>query len=139
MNDIKDFFAASGCKMTKQRKAILEILMDSRTCLSAEEIFIKAKNINPNICLTTVYRTIELLASYRMLNKIDIGDNKYRYEINSNTHYHHIICMGCKKMFKVQGCPVPDFESSIRAQTKFKIIGHRLEVYGYCPECQGTV
>ena len=136
---VKNFFAMSGYKMTKQRKTILKILMESKKCLSAEEIYLKAKEINSRICITTVYRTIELLASYNMLNKIDIGDNKYRYEINSNTHYHHIICMECKKMLRFQGCPVYDFEKSIKTQTRFKIVTHRLEVYGYCPECQGAV
>ncbi|WP_094551200.1 Fur family transcriptional regulator [Petroclostridium xylanilyticum] len=138
-NRLKNFFTDRKCKITKQRKAILNILSQSNTCLSAEEIYLEAKKLNPGTCLTTVYRTIELLSSNNMLNKINFGDNKYRYEINSNLHHHHIICVGCKKMIEIEGCPVADFEKSIKNQTQFKITGHRLEMYGYCPDCQQAI
>ncbi|MGE4284542.1 MAG: Fur family transcriptional regulator [Clostridia bacterium] len=133
---IAKLLISQKCKLTKQRKAILEILSQNKKCLTAEEIFMEVKKINPTTCLTTVYRTIELLSSKNMLRKIDFGDNKYRYEINTNSHRHHIICVGCKKMIEIEGCPVSDFEKNVRNQTQFKITGHRLEMYGYCPQCQ---
>ena len=133
---LKSYLAKQGCKMTKQRKAILDILSNTSTCMSAEEIYLKVKKISPSTCLTTVYRTIELLASKNLLNKIDFGDNRYRYEINTNLHHHHIICLGCKKIMRLEGCPVKEFEKKVSTKTNFEITGHRLELYGYCPECK---
>ncbi|MDK2800179.1 MAG: Fur family transcriptional regulator, ferric uptake regulator [Clostridiales bacterium] len=138
-NRLKKILTNQNYKMTKQRKAILQILSESDTCLSAEEIYLQAKKLNPSTCLTTVYRTIELLAENNLLNKVNFGDNKYRYEINSSLHHHHIICLGCKKMIEITECPVSRLEKNIKTQTQFKITGHRLELYGYCPDCQQAI
>lgn len=137
--NLKSLLSDKGFKMTKQRKAILDILSEAETCMSAEEIFLEVKENSPSTCLTTVYRTIELLVSNNLLNKLDFGDNKYRYEINSNYHHHHVVCLNCKKIICLEGCPVQEFESKIGARTDFKITGHRLELYGYCPECQESM
>ena len=133
---LKNYLASQGCKMTKQRKAILDVLSNSNTCMSAEEIYSKVKTIRSSTCLTTVYRTIDLLASKNLLNKINLGDNRYRYEINTDLHHHHIICLECKKIVCLEGCPVEEFEKTVGTKTDFKITGHRLELYGYCSDCK---
>ncbi len=133
---IKNQLKQKGFKMTNQRKMILQVLENTDTCLSAEEIFMLVKDINPSVCLTTIYRTIEILIKNNLLTKIDVGDNRYRYEIRTNKHHHHAVCLKCKKMICLEGCPMDYFEKQIKDKVNFTITGHRLEFYGYCLECK---
>jgi len=51
-------------------------------------------------------------------------------------HRHYLICLGCKKIMPIDHCPLGDYEKSLAKKTNYLISGHRLDIYGYCPECK---
>jgi len=55
---------------------------------------------------------------------------------DSMGEYQFVICMGCKKMLTIEHCPLENFEKALEKETDFVIAGHKLDVYGYCSECQ---
>ncbi len=125
-----------GCKNTKSRRAVIEILEKSPLPLSAEEIFINIKESGISINLSTVYRVLELIESKGLASKTLLGDGKARYELTVDGHRHHLICTGCRKMIPIDDCPLFQLEKEVGARTNFDITGHRLELYGLCPECR---
>lgn len=133
---IEKLLASQGYKLTRQRLGIIGVICRNNSCMSAEEIFLEVKKIDPSTNLSTVYRTIDLLCEKKLLTKVDFGDNKYRYQVVTEEHCHHAICLGCKKRLELPECPVKGFEKNVGNTIDFKITGHRLEVYGYCPNCQ---
>lgn len=127
---------SSGHKMTPVRTALIEVLLGSDTPLSIEEIsnLLESKDLTPN--KTTLYREVEFLKEQKMLEEIDFGDGKKRYEISS-THHHHIVCVTCKTVVDIpMEEDLDSKEKQILLKFKFKPIGHSLEFFGLCQNCQ---
>ena len=121
-------------RMTRQRKVILEELRKVKTHPSADEIYEMVRRRLPRISLGTVYRNLEILSESGEIQKLEPGSTLKRFDGNPDTH-HHIRCVQC-------GCIVDvDFDVEIKIQNgyaphgAFRIIGHRLEFTGICPDC----
>lgn len=126
-----------GLKNTKHRNSILEVLESYESPVTAEEIFLALKRNEIAINLSSVYRTLEnLVAKEMVLKSILSGENKAVFELKRIGHRHRLICSGCKKMVNIEGCPVAEYEKSLQKQTGFRVTGHKLEIYGYCHECE---
>ena len=127
---------SSGYKMTPVRKNLIEVLLNSDTPLSIEEIgdLLESKGLTPN--KTTLYREVEFLKGEELLQEIDFGDGKKRFEISSS-HHHHIVCINCKTVVDVpMEEDLDSKEKQILLKFKFKPIGHSLEFFGLCSNCQ---
>ncbi len=135
--DFKNDLKINGLKNTKHRASILEILGQKNQPIAAEELFIDLQKKGLSVNLSTVYRTLESLACKSLVNKLNIsGDNRARYELNHRAHRHYLVCLECRKILPVEDCPLENYERTIEEKTSFKIEGHKLDIYGYCPECQ---
>ncbi len=136
-DDYKGRLKESGLKNTKHRTAILAIMKRIETPMSADEVYLKLKEQEISINLSTVYRILEVLTEKGLLLKHSIlNDARALYEYNSMEHKHYLICIGCKKMLSINHCPLKEFEKSLEKETDFIIEGHKLDIYGYCSECQ---
>lgn len=135
--DYGDCLRQSGLKNTKRRSAILEILQESEQPISAEKIYCGLGERQIAADLSTVYRNLDAMGAKGLVTKIDInGDSGALFEYNRMTHNHHLICMGCKKILTLNCCPLRSYEKSLEKQTNFEIYGHKLNLFGYCPECR---
>jgi len=132
----ENLFARQGCKYTKSRKAMIGLLEKAETPLSAEEIFIQLKEAGVTANLSTVYRNLDLMESLGFVSKTIMNDGKARFEITGEEHKHHLICTNCHKMISIDFCPLESIEKDIFQKTQFDITGHKLEIYGLCPECR---
>lgn len=140
IENLKQRLQERQCKLTSQRQLILQIFIDNAAeHLSAEDVHLLLKNKKNDIGLATVYRGLELLSEMDILHKIDFGDGKLRYEINSDEseHYHHhLICLKCGCVMEFADDLLESLEHDIELKNGFKIIDHQLKFYGYCRECQ---
>lgn len=129
----------SGLKLTKSRKAILDILIKSDQPMAAEQIFLILKEEKIDTNLSTVYRTLYSLENIEMVTKISImDDDRKLFEYNMMDHRHYLICIGCKKIITIKNCPLGSYEKELESKTNFAILGHKLYLYGYCSECCGN-
>ncbi|PKM58148.1 MAG: transcriptional repressor [Firmicutes bacterium HGW-Firmicutes-3] len=135
--DNKILFAEKGIKNTKQRNMTYNILIQENLPVTAELIFLKIKALDEKISLSTVYRILEVFISKGLVIKRNLSeDNMAVFEINNMEHKHHLICYCCKKMQVIKGCPLGAYEKILQKETDYDISGHRLEIYGYCPDCK---
>lgn len=125
-----------GCKSTKSRKVIIEVLVKTEIPLSAEEIFLLVKESGASTNLSTVYRTLDLIESKGLLDKCIMSDGRARYQLVLEGHKHHITCTSCHKSIPISICPFETLEKDLVNNTDFNITGHKLEVYGLCPKCR---
>lgn len=124
-----------GLKTTKHRIAILKLLENAKSPLSADSMYDEMKKTDILISLSTVYRALETLVENELVSKVQFeNETKALYEINKASHHHHFICLGCNKIITLDECPVKDIEEKVSGD--FEIIGHKLEFYGYCKDCQ---
>jgi Fur family ferric uptake transcriptional regulator len=106
-----------------------ECLISSNDLLSQ----LKMLNVNPN--RSTIYRELQFLTKNNVIIKNTISGVDY-YEM-PHDHHHHLVCMGCNSIIKVEiSNHLEKQEKQIAKQNKFNIINHSLEFYGYCNKCQ---
>jgi Fur family ferric uptake transcriptional regulator len=132
----ENILTKKGCKNTRSRKAVIEQLEKFERPVTAEEVYLQIKESGLSINLSTVYRTLDLMESKGLVGKTIMNDNKARYELTGEGHKHHLICTGCHKMIPIDYCPLAKLELDVSKETRFDITGHRLELYGLCPDCK---
>ena len=138
-NKLSNMLKKEGLKSTKHRAAILEILDETKEPLSAEDIFLRCKEKNLSISLSTVYRILDILTSKGLIDALSVpNDNKALYQLQSRQHKHHLVCVGCRKLIDFDYCPMQQYEDSIKNDLDFDITGHKLEIYGYCKDCKNS-
>lgn len=140
MVDIRQKFQEKQYKLTPQRRIILEAFVDHQDeHLSAEDVHTIVRQHSSEIGLATVYRTLELFSELDVLQKMDFGDGRSRYEINEKTtphHHHHLICLACNKVKEFEDDLLETLETVISRKSNFTIVDHQVKFYGYCEECQ---
>lgn len=125
----------SGLKRTKPRERVLSVLEQAQKPLSAMEICSGIEKGGESAWLSTVYRILELFVKKGMVVKVAIMNNEMAlYELNRFQHKHYAVCMGCQKIISMDNCPMEKFVPKIQDKD-FRVIGHNLEVYGYCKNC----
>lgn len=126
-------------KMTPQRQIILQIFMENTNKhLSAEDVYMMVKRENPDLGMATIYRTVDLLAELEILQKINFGDGRSRYELNHEEthHHHHLICLKCGRVSEFADDLLEALENQIQKNNGFEIVDHQLKFYGYCHKCK---
>ena len=136
-SDKKELFTNQGLKNTKRRNLVYDILEKSDLPITAEKIYLMLKENDASINISTVYRILEIFVSKDIVLKSSLTDNNSAvFELNRREHKHHIVCVGCKKMFAVEGCPFEEFEKQLNNKMDFSVTGHKLEIFGYCKNCK---
>jgi len=137
----------AGYRLTVPRQIILQILNESSSHMSAEDIYFEVHKKYPAIGLTTVYRTLELLVQMGLVSKFDFGDKRARYEFSegpgTQKHHHHLVCTSCGRI--VDYTDFIDDELELLGKTEkglsekynFKITNHIIQFYGLCDKCRG--
>lgn len=123
-----------GLKTTKQRLLLLKVLQDAPRPLNAEMILEEMKENLSGCNLSTVYRNMDLLLDRDVVHEINIDQKSY-YAINQNQHGHYIQCIHCKEMTRIEGCPLEAYERDLESKTGFKVVKHRVELFGVCKKC----
>ena len=139
-------FRGCGYRVTVPRESILTVLSSTSKHLSAEDVYMAVHKIQPNIGLTTVYRTLELLVHMGLVFKFDFGDGRARYELSQGPkgtrHHHHLVCTSCGRV--IDYTDFIDDEIELLGRTEkglsdkfnFKITNHLIQFYGLCDECR---
>lgn len=135
-------------RITASREVVMNILQNTTEHLSASDIYLKAHEISPDIGLTTVYRTLELLEQMGLVQKFGFGDGHSRYELLNNPggkgHHHHLICMRCRKIIDYSEFIDDEVEFIEKTQKKlarrynFDITDHAINFYGTCEKCRSA-
>jgi len=136
--ELADELASKGVRMTAQRRALIEVIQSAREHLDAATLLEQARQREPNIDRATVYRTIELLKKFRLIDELDLmhlDGEKHFYEVRRQHDHIHLACFRCGR---IEEYSTPIFErlkSEISRQTGFSIVVTRLELGGHCRTC----
>ncbi len=123
-----------GVRMTPQRYAILEFMVDSMTHPTADDIYKALGHRFPNMSVATVYNNLKLFVEAGLVRELTFGDDSSRYDANVSDHYH-VICRHCSTIVDFDHPRLLSIEDMAMQKTGFLIQGHRMELYGLCPVC----
>ncbi|GIO27838.1 peroxide-responsive transcriptional repressor PerR [Ornithinibacillus bavariensis] len=125
----------SGVRITPQRHAVLDYLLNSMIHPTADDIYKALEGKFPNMSVATVYNNLRVLRENGLVRELTYGDSSSRFECNLSDHYH-IICESCGKIVDFHYPSLDEVEALAQRVTGFTVSHHRMEVYGICEECQ---
>lgn len=121
-------------KKTAPRLLILDAFCASDKPLTAPALSALLERQGTPVWLSTVYRVLDLFSEHGILIKTALHENGMAiYELNDG-HRHYAVCVACKRVIAMHGCPLESFMPDLQ-EKNFHILGHKLQMYGYCGEC----
>jgi Fur family transcriptional regulator, ferric uptake regulator len=134
-----DKLRENGCRMTPQRRALIEAVAASRGRLTASNVYERVQLQHAGIGLVTVYRMLELMERLGLICRVHGSDGCRSYLMRRQaSHHHHLVCSSCGKVVDFTGCQVRMLEKKLAEETGFTIAGHLLEFEGTCRKCSSA-
>ena len=123
-------------RLTPQRVALLRILAASDGHPSASHLYDQIQAQFPTTSPGTVYKTLSLLKDLDEVLELGFSDDDNRYDGNKPYPHPHLICVRCRKITDPEVDLAQNLVQEVARQSRFRIVGHRLDFYGLCPDCQ---
>lgn len=125
-----------GYRLTPQRVALLRLIATSDGHPSASRLYDQLKVQFPTTSLATVYKTLNLLKELGEVLELGFSNDDNRYDGSRPYPHPHLICVRCRKIIDPQVSLVHDLTQEVAQLTGYRVVSHRLDFYGLCPDCQ---
>lgn len=127
---------ANNLKVTPQRLAIYSLLSKTDKHPSAETIYNELKETYPTMSLATVYKTLSSLKLANLIQELNVGEDSFRYDANTEFHTH-IICTKCNRVFDFHSPHLlENIKKDIESKTDFNILHEQVYFFGTCKDCK---
>jgi Fur family ferric uptake transcriptional regulator len=127
---LEELCAEKGMRMTDQRRVIARILQDSADHPDVEELYRRSSKVDPRISISTVYRTVKLFEDEGIIERHDFRDGRSRYEAVPEEHHDHMIDLNTGSVIEFRSAEIEALQERIAREHGFRLVGHRLELYG---------
>lgn len=126
-----------GQRMTSQRRLLLSLIGDAEGHLNADQLFRRAKEKDPRISLSTVYRNLQLLKESGLVKERHFLEEHHHYEIKDLADHSHLVCTGCGTVLEFETPLTEEMKGIIETRNQFQVTDIEVNIHGYCPKCQG--
>src|SRR3569623_938187 len=137
--DIEALCAEKGLRSTEQRRVSARVRSESEDHPDVEALHARAAAIDSGISIATVYRTVRLFEEAGILERHDFGDGRARYEAAAETHHDHLIDVETGKVIEFADDELEALQKKIAEKLGFRLVDHRLELYGVSLGRMGVV
>lgn len=127
---LEELIADRGMRMTDQRRIIARVIEDSSDHPDVEELYRRSSSIDPNISISTVYRTVRLFEDLDIIEKHEFRDGRARYESIPDEHHDHLIDLRSGQVIEFRNHRIEALQEEIARELGYKLVDHRLELYG---------
>ena len=129
-----------GLKSTQQRDVIVDQFLRSTGHMSIDDLLSKVRRKNPRVGYATVYRTMKLLTDAGIAAARQFGDGQTRFEVSdTDGHHDHLICNQCGLILEFENDAIERLQEEMAESLGgFKLVRHKLELYGICPKYAGV-
>ena len=121
--------AATGMRMTEQRRVIARVLADSVDHPDVEELYRRCVAVDDKISISTVYRTVKLFEDAGIIERHDFREGRARYEQMRDSHHDHLINLRDGKVIEFTSEEIEKLQAEIARKLGYKLVDHRLELY----------
>ncbi|MGE0095915.1 MAG: Fur family transcriptional regulator [Alphaproteobacteria bacterium] len=119
-----------GLKMTGQRRVIAQVLSEAQDHPDVEQVYRRAAEIDRRISLATVYRTVRLLEAAQILERLEFGEGRARYEEVPERHHDHLIDVQSGRVIEFRNEEIEQLQRRVARQLGYELVNHRLALYG---------
>ena len=130
LSRLEQICVEKGLKMTEQRRVISRVLSVATDHPDVEQVFKRAADIDDRISIATVYRSLRLLEEASIIERLDFGDGRARFEEARDEHHHHLIDVQSGEVVEFNCDELVAIKQRIAGELGYKLLGHRLELYG---------
>lgn len=130
MTSITNRCESSGLRMTEQRRVIAKVLDVSKDHPDVDIIYSRVSKIDDSISIATVYRTVKQFEEAGIINRVDFGDGRARYEDAKREHHDHLIDIQSGNVIEFVDPEIEKLQERIAERLGYELRGHRLELYG---------
>jgi len=127
---IENLCVEKGMRMTDQRRVVARVLSESHDHPDVEELYRRAHQVDPHISIATVYRTVRLFEEAGIIARHDFRDGRSRYEEAPDHHHDHLIDMKTGQVVEFMDDEIERLQTAIAQRLGYKLVDHRLELYG---------
>jgi Fur family ferric uptake transcriptional regulator len=120
---------SKGLRMTDQRRIVARVIGEALDHPDVEALYTRASAIDPRISIATVYRTVKLFEEAGILERLEFGDGRARYEDAERDHHDHLIDMNTGQVIEFVDPDIEALQEKIARRLGYRLIGHRLELY----------
>jgi len=133
---LREYVAENGLKFTRQRELIADVFFKSGGHLKVEDLLERVREVDPQVSLATVYRTMKLLTECGLAEPHRFHDGQTRYEPSEgdDEHHDHLICTECGRIMEFFNPEIERLQEQIAESFGFRVQDHRMELYGTCNE-----
>jgi len=132
-----------GWRLTPQRETILQVFQNlpKGNHLSAEDLYNVLKEKESGISLSTIYRTLKLMARMGILRELELAEGHKHYELNQPHphHHHHLICVRCSKTIEFKSDSILKVGTKTAQKEGFHLLDCQLTIHAICPACQRSL
>jgi Fur family ferric uptake transcriptional regulator len=121
--------AAKGMRMTEQRRVIARVLADAADHPDVEELYRRCAEVDRNISISTVYRTVKLFEDAGIIERHDFREGRARYEQIPESHHDHLINLRTGEVIEFQSEEIERLQREIARRLGYRLVDHRLELY----------
>ena len=125
-----------GHRLTPQRMAVLKTLVTNEEHLSVEQIYERVRADFPMTSLATIYKTVAVLKEMGEVLELGFSNDSNRYDGSKPYPHPHLICIKCKNIVDIDISTLDALSLKIAQKTGYRIVNHRLDFFGICPQCQ---
>ncbi len=132
-----------GWRLTPQRETILQIFQNLTRGkhLSAEDLYNLLQAEGEQISLSTIYRTLKLMARMGILRELELAEGHKHYELNQPYpyHHHHLICVRCNKTVEFKNDSILKTGTKTARKEGYHLLDCQLTIHAICPSCQRSL
>jgi Fur family ferric uptake transcriptional regulator len=138
MGVLRDYLAQRRMRFTPERGAIVKEIFSRHDHFTVEELYLALRS-KRRISRASIYRTIPILIDAGLVAEVFQEEGQTLYEHTfGHEHHCHLRCSQCGKVVEFSAPGLAALESKMADEHGFAISGHRLEIFGVCPACQGS-
>lgn len=127
----------AGQRVTSQRRLLLDIIREAEGHPGADELYRRAKERDPRISLSTVYRNLQLFKELGLIAERHFSENHHHYEVKGPKEHHHLVCLGCGRVIEFESSLMAGARGRIEKEHQFEVSAAHIYLEGYCSDCQG--
>ena len=134
----REILRSQGMRMTHQRASLIKIIRDSRTHLDADELYELARQSNPRINRTTVYRNLAALKELGLIETSYLGQEHPRdhFEVAPEAEHYHFRCTECGRIIEFESTLVTRLKAQVSRKLRVKLVNTILSFEGVCDACR---
>ena len=134
--DLIGKLSEQGYRLTPQRAMILSAIENSTHHISAEEIYAQVADKYPQVNISTVYRTLELLKRLGLIYQTDLGEGRVRYHPADTGHHHHLVCQKCGSVIDIDESALSHIKDILLREHNFSAELRHVAIFGLCKNCR---